>query len=62
MKVSVDKDLCIGCALCESNCPEIFEMQDNIAILKVEIIPSAEETSVKQMVDDCPVTAIIIDE
>jgi ferredoxin len=26
VKVKVDQDLCIGCGLCESLCPEVFRL------------------------------------
>ena len=28
MKARVDKDTCIGCGLCPSICPEVFELTD----------------------------------
>jgi ferredoxin len=62
MKVAVDKELCIGCAVCESVCPDVFEMRDTIAIVKAEIIPEAMEENVKQAVESCPVTAISVQE
>ena len=30
MKAIVDKDTCIGCGLCPSICPEVFDMDDDI--------------------------------
>ena len=58
MKVFVDKEACIGCGLCESTCPDIFEMQDNLALTKSEIVPAGQEDCAKQMQKDCPVDAI----
>jgi len=62
MKVSIDKDLCIGCGLCESNCPDIFGMEENFAIVKIEVVPARLVEAVKQMASDCPVAAIKINE
>ena len=28
-KVSVDKDLCIGCGLCADTCAEVFHLEDD---------------------------------
>lgn len=58
MKTYVDKELCIGCGLCESSCPEIYEMKDNIAAVKVDVVPENQIECMKQMVKDCPVDAI----
>jgi ferredoxin len=61
MKASVDKELCTGCELCVSSCPDIFELQDDVAVVKVDIVPEAAEDCVKQAAEDCPVEAIKVD-
>jgi ferredoxin len=58
MKAIVDKDTCIGCGLCESSCPDVFEMKDNIAVVKGAKVPEGQEECAKQMEKDCPVNAI----
>lgn len=58
MKVVVDKDLCTGCGLCEDTCPEVFEMKDDIATVKVSKVPDDLIESCKEAVDVCPVEAI----
>jgi len=58
MKASVDADLCTGCGLCESTCPEVFELQDDVATVKVDPVPADAEESCKQAAEDCPVEAI----
>lgn len=62
MKVSVDKELCTGCELCVGSCPDVFELTDDVATVKVEILPEAAVECVQQAVEDCPVTAISIEE
>ncbi|OGS17358.1 MAG: ferredoxin [Elusimicrobia bacterium RIFOXYA2_FULL_50_26] len=57
MKVIVDAELCIGCGLCASNCPEVFEMRDNLAV----VINETPNECAQQMVKDCPVEAIKIE-
>ena len=62
MKVRVDADICIGCETCVDICPEIFEMRDDIAIIKEEKIPSDLQDSCRKVSDICAVDAIIIEE
>ncbi len=58
MKATVDEDLCTGCGLCESTCPEVFEMQDDVAVVKVDTVPKDLEEACEQAAEDCPVEAI----
>ncbi len=58
MKAIVDKDLCTGCGLCEDTCPEVFEIKDGIAAVKVSKVPDDLVDSCKEAADDCPVEAI----
>ncbi|GAF71117.1 unnamed protein product, partial [marine sediment metagenome] len=58
MKAVVDKDLCTGCGLCEDTCPEVFEMKDDIATVKVNKVPDDLIESCKEAADGCPVEAI----
>ena len=61
MKAVIDKDACTGCGLCADTCPEVFEMQDDIAVTKVDAVPDAASDSCKQAVEDCPSEAIKIE-
>ncbi len=61
MKATVDKDLCSGCELCTQSCPDIFEMEGDVAKVKVDPIPPDQEECVKQAADECPVEAIKIE-
>mgnify|MGYP001388185633 CR=1 FL=1 len=62
MKASVDKDTCIGCGLCEATCPEVFEMDGEVAVVKVDPVPVAAEESCKEAAESCPVGSITIEE
>ncbi|MGL5352800.1 MAG: ferredoxin [Clostridium sp.] len=60
MNAKVDKDACIGCALCPSICPEIFEMDyDGKAVAKATV-PQGKEDEARDAESSCPVNAISI--
>lgn len=58
MKATVNDDLCIGCGLCESICPAVFEMQAEVAVVIVDPVPEAEEANCREAAGNCPVSAI----
>lgn len=61
MKAIVDAELCVGCGLCVSTCPDVFEMEEDKAIVKGNTVPADKEEMCKQAKDECPVEAIIIE-
>lgn len=63
MRAYVDPELCIGCGLCPSLCPEVFYMEnDDLARAKDIEIPKEADESAKNARDNCPVDAISIEE
>ena len=62
MKVKVDPDLCTGEELCVQVCPQIFEMQGEKAVAKINEVPSDLADCCKDAADSCPSAAIIIEE
>ncbi len=60
MTAKVDPDLCTGCELCTETCPEVFKMEDDLAVAYVDPVPSGAEDSAQEAADDCPVEAITI--
>ena len=61
MKAMVDKDLCTGCELCVQTCADVFEMQDGLAVTKVDQVSAEAQDSCRQAAEDCPVEAIKFD-
>ncbi|MGC8866697.1 MAG: ferredoxin [Elusimicrobiales bacterium] len=59
MKVSINKDVCIGCGLCANDCPDIFEMSGDKATTKLTNVPKAQEEACKNAATNCPVQAIV---
>jgi len=55
----VDAALCVGCGLCEQACPEVFKIDDGIAKVKAA---SCSQHNVKEVAEQCPVQAIIIED
>jgi len=62
MKTNVDPDTCIGCGLCPSIAPDVYEMEDDgKARATNENVPKDSESSAQEAADSCPVSAISID-
>jgi ferredoxin len=60
MKVRIE-DTCTACGLCCDTCPDVFEMGDEIAVVKMEDVPAQYEDDVQQAADECPVEAIVVE-
>ena len=61
MKAIVDRDLCIGCGLCEETCPEVFRMgEDGLAMVIDDDPPVETYPEIEASVELCPVSAISV--
>lgn len=55
--IKVNENECIGCGVCASLCPEIFQMNNDY---KAEVISQVEVDCAKRAATTCPVNAISI--
>jgi ferredoxin len=63
MKVVVDRDLCQGHGVCESEAPEVFSVSKQGVMTVIEERPGAElRHGVEQAVAFCPTKALRIEE
>lgn len=62
MNAFVDRDACIGCGICESVCPEVFQM-DNEGKAKVIVgeISAQAQACTNEAAGSCPVAAISVE-
>lgn len=62
-KVSINKDLCIGCWMCVATCWNIFQFQDNTKPDVIKQPETEQETKCcKEAEENCPVWAIKVEE
>ncbi|HHW73913.1 MAG TPA: ferredoxin [Firmicutes bacterium] len=61
MEVRID-DECSACGVCEDICPEVFELGDEKAEVKVNPIPEEFEEQVREAAEECPTESIKITE
>ncbi len=60
MKARVTDD-CISCGRCVEICPEVFEMGEDKAFVRVDEIPPEFEDATREAADECPTSAIIVE-
>jgi len=59
MRVKVDQDLCIGCGLCVSSCPDLFVWNEaEKATVSKDPVPYDREECCREAMEGCPTQAI----
>lgn len=59
-KVSVNLDYCIGCGICAKMLPEVYEMIDQKAFIRLEQVIPGNMALIHKTVEKCPTQAISI--
>lgn len=61
MKAKVDAELCVACEACCDICPEVFEMGEEVAVVKVGDVPPEQADAVREAAEACPTEAISVE-
>lgn len=61
MMVKID-DACTACGICCDTCPEVFRMGDDIAEVISDEVSPEHASAVEQAAEECPVSAILLDD
>jgi ferredoxin len=61
MKAKVDRDICIGAAMCVSTAPEVFEL-NNEGLSEVVNPDAGDDDLLREAAESCPVQAIILED
>jgi ferredoxin len=56
--IAVDVAKCIGCGLCVSTCPEVFELGGEDGKSHVKNARGCEQCNCQEAIDSCPARAI----
>ncbi|MFW5743974.1 MAG: ferredoxin [Spirochaetota bacterium] len=62
MKVRVDPELCTVCMTCVDDVPEVFDMGEEVAQAIKPDVPPEFEDAVREVAEECPADAIIVEE
>lgn len=60
MKVSIDTTACQGTGYCARIAPDIFEVADSVAVIKVAVVAAEFENVVHEAEVLCPARAILV--
>ena len=58
MKLQVDKNKCLGCGMCVSLCPVVFELKNGKSQIKEKAALEKYKDCIKEAAENCPAGAI----
>jgi ferredoxin len=56
--VKVNRKKCIGCGMCQSLCPEVFELEEGKARVKDNVDVKKYKDCIEKAKENCPMQAI----
>ena len=59
-EVRIDQDACTGCGKCFTICPQMFSMEESVAVIIDHTDPKPFKKACKKAADACALGAIII--
>lgn len=59
MKITINRDICIGAASCVGVAPDVFELDDEDKAVVIDV-NGADEGTIRMAAESCPVGAIVI--
>ena len=63
MKPKIIADECIGDGICEEICPEVFELRDDGLAYVIEEDPDESlSDKIEEAVEECPTSAIVLED
>ncbi len=63
MRARVDRAACCGYALCVEICPEVYKLGDDAIVdIQLDPVPPHLADKVRQAVDECPQSALTMEE
>jgi ferredoxin len=61
MRARVDRDLCIGSAMCVATAPDVFELDDE-GLSRVVDQDAGTDELLREAAEGCPVQAVILED
>ncbi len=62
MRTKVDNETCMGCGICETLAPKVFQLGDKpYAVVLLDPVPEEFWDVTRQAADECPEQAISIE-
>ncbi|MFI6047320.1 ferredoxin [Nocardia sp. NPDC051321] len=61
MRISADRERCVGSGMCALIAPDIFDQDDDGTVLLLDPQPQQQHSAVREALDSCPARALEFD-